>query len=481
MSERVTVVRATFARLWGGGSRWSDAWALGALALTSRLACVAWAATKFPPAADGTFYDTVARRISQGHGYTWLWPDGAVTYAAHYPVGYPALIGGLYALFGPSPVVAMLFNALLGALAVVACYWLGADSGARGTGLVAGALTALHPSLVFYTPALMTEGVTAALYAVAAWLALAWARSPRVRLGWLLALVLGITLLIRPQTLVLVPVFGLAAAYRPTSAVPHDDFWGKGWYRAGLVTVLALAVCAPWTIRNCVRMDRCVLVSANAGWNLLIGTAPEAKGAWIALNDMGVPAECREVFEEAAKDACFGKAAMARIAREPGSWLALAPQKWGATFDYPAAPAHYLHMSNAAEFDYRAEQNLVAIETVYARVLMALALAGFAWLPGPMRWLRVGLGGAGILSMASPVGWPAVLCLVACAALVWRTLLERRPWGIAIAVLAATALIHAVFFGAGRYALVSGYLAGVLATACGAARFASSPWLRRTR
>src|SRR5262249_7485196 len=58
-----------------------------AVALDVRLAVVAWAAARFPPAADATYYQRIAERISQGLGYTWLWPDGAVTYAAHYPVG----------------------------------------------------------------------------------------------------------------------------------------------------------------------------------------------------------------------------------------------------------------------------------------------------------------------------------------------------------------------------------------------------------
>ena len=80
-------------------------------ALVARLIVVWWAAARFPPAEDGKFYDVVANRIARGLGYTWLWPDGVVTYAAHYPVGYPALVGGLYAVFGPLPVWAMVFNA----------------------------------------------------------------------------------------------------------------------------------------------------------------------------------------------------------------------------------------------------------------------------------------------------------------------------------------------------------------------------------
>ena len=61
----------------------------------------------------------MAARIAVGAGYTWAWPDGVVTYAAPYPVGYPALLGFVYALFGASPLSAMLLNAALGALLVV--------------------------------------------------------------------------------------------------------------------------------------------------------------------------------------------------------------------------------------------------------------------------------------------------------------------------------------------------------------------------
>src|SRR5690606_5734903 len=100
---------------------------------------------------------------ADGAGYTWLWPDGAVTYAAHYPVGYPALLAGLYALLGPSPVFGMAFNAILGTVAVLATYWVASESASRAGAVLAGTVVALHPSLVLYTPALMTEGVTAAL------------------------------------------------------------------------------------------------------------------------------------------------------------------------------------------------------------------------------------------------------------------------------------------------------------------------------
>jgi len=450
---------------YSGRARATDALWLGAFGALLRVSCAVWGARVFPPAADGKFYDVVARRIAEGQGYTWLWPDGAVTFAAHYPVGYPAAIGGLYALLGPNPLWAMLFNAALGSTAVVASYWVAAHVLPRAGALAAGALAALHPSLVLYTPALMTEGVTAALYVIAAWLALWAGRTPR---GWplmLLAALLGFTVLVRPQTLLMVPFFGAAAAYAgaPGAARRFRDTW---WCRSLVVTALAVAVCLPWTLRNCEKMDRCVLVSANGGWNLLIGTAAQGNGAWISLDEMGVPSECREVFEEAAKDTCFGDAAVRRIAERPLAWAQLVPKKWGATFDVPAAPAHYFRMSNEGFFGEDREQLLAGFETLWQRSLLILALIGFQRLPGPRQRWRKGLALVGVLSSFTPWGWPAVLALLASALSLGRPLLDYRALALGIVVFGATALIHAIFFGAGRYALVCGYLAGVLACCC---------------
>src|SRR6478736_3656850 len=126
--------------------------------LLVRLLTVLWAWGRVPPGADGKFYHTVAERIANGHGYTWLWPDGVVTYAAHYPVGYPALVGAFYALFGARPEVAMLLNALVGSVATLATHRLCARWCDRRASLGGALFIALSPALVFYTPALMTEG-----------------------------------------------------------------------------------------------------------------------------------------------------------------------------------------------------------------------------------------------------------------------------------------------------------------------------------
>ena len=59
--------------------------------LVARLLLVAWVGGGSMP-GDAHFYRILAGRIAEGHGYTWLWPDGAVTFVAHYPVGLPAAL-----------------------------------------------------------------------------------------------------------------------------------------------------------------------------------------------------------------------------------------------------------------------------------------------------------------------------------------------------------------------------------------------------
>ncbi len=425
----------------------SDGWWFALFGLALRLAIVAWAASRFPPADDGKFYHVVAERIAHGHGYTWLWPDGVVTYAAHYPIGYPALLGAAYALFGAKAVVAMIVNALFGAGAVFAAHRLAAASGGRIAAALAAGLVALHPGLVFYTPGLMTEGVATAAITLGAWLAF---RAARRGAGALLAasFVLGAATLIRPQLLLAVPLIGLLA----TAA---GEPWRRRLTRGLLVSVLALAVCLPWTARNCWRLERCVFVSANGGWNLFIGTAESGRGGWVPLETIGVPSECRDVFGEADKDRCFGQAGLQRIAARPLAWLSLAPAKLLMTFEYSGAAAYYLRAANAEAFSDAAKQTLGVLETVYQRAVLLLALLALLRLDGPHARARRVLCLACLVCVVLPLAWLAHLGLVAVVALLGARAYRYPSAVAAAAVVATTALTHAVFFGAGRYGLVT--------------------------
>lgn len=408
-----------------------------------------------PPAADGAFYHVVAQRIAEGAGYTWLWPDGGVTFAAHYPVGYAALLGGVYALVGSRPVAAMLVNAALGAAAVAITHRLALRGAGRVGGWVAGGLVAFSPTLVGYTLALMTEGAVATGWVGATWLAVRAAEAReagRPRMPYVLAAgaVLGLTVLMRPQSVLLAPVLGWVAGRGAQGR--------RRFFAAVALVATTLGVCVPWTVRNCLRMDRCVLVSANGGWNLLIGTFPEGQGAWVAIDGERVPEECREVFGEADKDVCFGRAARRRILERPVAWLGLLPAKWRNTFDFTAAASAYLSEAGVP-WAGTWRDGFVACEIGARRLLLALALWGI-WRAGRPLVARRGLAGARLLVLVGGLS-----CLLGTTAWVshvaWLLLVASAPrlgrhpvLGVTAGAVAATLLVHGVFFGAGRYSMV---------------------------
>lgn len=442
---------------------WRESWAVFGLALVVRLATVVWAHGRIPPTADGTYYQTIAERIAAGHGYTWLWPDGVVTYAAHYPIGYPAILGAAYAAFGSSPTVAMGINAIVGALGALAVHRMLARLGPAAP--VGGVLVALHPALVAYTPAVMTEGLAGSLLLLATWSATVARQQPRRAGGAsfflvLAGILLGVATLVRPQLVVLAPFLGCAAA-RPA--------WRQRLFGATLVTALALATCVPWTLRNCSRMNRCAFVSVNGGWNLLIGTNPNARGAYAAID---VPAECREVFDEAGKDRCFGAAAQRRIRENPAGWLSLVPGKLAATFDYCGAAGFYLHHANAAAFGDRAKLVLGVVETAFNRfVLIAALLVTAPTLPrraaGRRRAARVAraIAWIGAAFALSPWGYVAHVALTVTLGVRAVGKAFEPVVTLAFATLASTLVVHGAFFGGGRYQVpVLGFLAAVAAT-----------------
>jgi len=410
---------------------------------------------------DGTFYDIVARRIALGQGYTWQWPDGAVTYAAHYPVGYPALLGGAYALFGPSLWIGFLLNALVGALCALCIYRLTlsltaglSSERSRALAFLAGLIVAILPTLLFYTPALMTEGLVT-LFILASAVGVAEAKEASQLDGRLglrsigVGLGLGLATLVRPQSVLFAPVFGWLLGRRLAIS--------RRIGLMALVSTVVLLTVSPWMARNCARMDRCVLVSANGGWNLLIGTFPEGEGGWAAVEGARVPSNCREVFAEAAKDACFGAAGRVRIAEAPWAWLRLVPQKLRVTFDYTGAASEYL--SRAGALSEPGRLRLGGLEIITQRLLFGLALVavvrasrGRGGAFGNMPWAaRLGavLSGAGYLGLGAAYGhlglWLATRA----------TARSRPPISLAFLFwsLGLTALVHAVFFGAGRYTL----------------------------
>jgi hypothetical protein len=423
-----------------------DAWVVFSIALLVRAMVIAWARGRFPATGDGYYYDVLAHRLANGAGYTWPWPDGTVTYAAHYPVGFPALLAVGYVLFGPSDTIAMGLAALFGAAAAYAVHRLvDCDSEARWRPMAAGLAVALHPALVPYTVARMTEGLTAALLV----LATALVGRGRSTNGLIPALAAGVVMavatLVRPQSLVLAPVLGALSVRSDASLLPRAR-------RAIAVTVVALACIAPWTARNCVRMRRCALVSLNGGWNLLIG-ATTGNGGWQPIS---VPPACAAVWDEAEKDECFERAALRVIAQSPSAWLERVPSKVSMTLDYFGAAPWYLNASNDAAFSLRSKTVLASVETIASRLLLVGALGACASFVGPRTAARRVTALIGVFAALTVPAWIGYLAIVVCVGLLGWRVIVRMPLVVptCAAAIVATLVVHSVFFGSGRYGLI---------------------------
>ena len=448
----------------GANGKLRDGVLIATVALLLRVALAFWAASRFPPTGDGQYYHIVAGRIAQGLGYTWLWPDGAVTYAAHYPIGYPGIVGGLYALVGVTALGPMLLNAVAGTSIVWSVHRIASRFASRQAAAAVAAIAALHPTFLFYTPALMTELVSAALCSAAAAIAVA---VPRSRLGFwgglgVIGTLIGVATLVRPQQLLFAPFLGglcvvLSRKQLSESVVVPER--GKLWVPVVLAAVVAtsisVGICLPWTYRNCEKMGRCVFVSANAGWNLLIGTSPKGQGAWTSIDSIGVPMACRTVFAEAAKDACFGRVAVQTITTAPVDWVRLMPAKLKKTFDDVGAPGWYLNTSNWHHFDDRAKVALGAAEVVVQRLSMLVAWFGVMRVRGARRSLRLSVAAIGIGCLFYTYAWLSVLLLCAGVLLVGRRLLDEPLLLLLGFAYGSTAMVHAVFFGGARYAIVA--------------------------
>ena len=249
--------------------------ALFLLALAPRLfVATAWA---HEPVWDGHYYHFGAERIAAGQGYSdeSQGPNGPVWHPwCHYPVGYSGFLAFFYALFGPRPAVAVVVQALVLAATAAATHRLALSFLSHRRALVAGLITALHPGLVLYAGLVMTEPL-AGLGLVVAPLSFLKLKHRPMWGALASGVVLGLTTLVRPQTVLVAPALALLAG---------GGSWKKRLAVGLIATAACFAVVLPWTARNCARMDGCAFVSTNAGWNLAIGSTPRATGRFTALH-----------------------------------------------------------------------------------------------------------------------------------------------------------------------------------------------------
>jgi 4-amino-4-deoxy-L-arabinose transferase-like glycosyltransferase len=175
----------------------------------------------------------------------------------HPPV-FPYLVGAVYTAFGGLGAVKVM-QALAGALLVPAVGRIGSKAFGPRAGLLAAALAAFYPELVWYSVHFWSEPV---------FLALLWWGIERILaadegLGRAAAAgaLWGLAVLTRETALYFVPIAALWLAWRSPG----------GLRRAAVYALATLLVVAPWAYRNWVLFRAFVPVSTMGGLNLWQG------------------------------------------------------------------------------------------------------------------------------------------------------------------------------------------------------------------
>lgn len=231
--------------------------------------------TPLPGTFDQVSYHNLALRVLGGHGFTFgapWWPATAADApTAHWSFLYTGYLILVYALFGPSPLIARLIQAVIsGLLQPYLAYCLGKEVFNPGVGLISAGLTAVYTYFIYYSATIMTEPFYIAAILAALWLAIRQvkeSRQGRIRLGTSLALgaALGAAVLLRQLFLLIVPFIFLWV------------WWAsgrKGIRRLALSSLVIALMILPFTVFNYARFHRFVLLNTNAGYAFYWGNHP---------------------------------------------------------------------------------------------------------------------------------------------------------------------------------------------------------------
>ncbi len=373
-------------------------------------------------------------------------------YIFHPPL-YLYFIGVLYTAFG-SLLAVKLGQCLLGATLVPALALIGRRVSGEGTGLLAGAIAAFYPELVWFASHFWAETV----FTVLLWWAFerltAADEAGSSRTAAAAGVLFGLAALTRETVLYFVPLAALWLAWSPTGGGQPTGGGRRGFARAGLrrgalLLASTLVVVVPWTVRNALVFDAFVPVSTAGALNLWQGNTRLTR---------------QQVYE--GYWAVHGKIAKYEMARRKGIAAVIARQPfWILEKLRDEMPAYWaahgqpiVHMERGAYDDLPRAWELTAIGIVLAPYLAVLALfvAGIAYLPhGRVAPLLLGFLVYYVLLHVASHGYPryrlpslpVLFVLAAHGVHAWRSPARPRPGRRPLIAAALTALVLALSVG----------------------------------
>lgn len=275
---------------------------------------------------DGVEYEAIASSVVRAHEFA-VHPGEPTSFRAP---GFPLALAAVYAVFGDrNYLAAHLFFCLVGAALCFATYLLARAFTDEWTAIVAAALVAVYPNLLYYSIHFASEPLFTLLLTLAIWLAVRAIRQWRPGLWLASGVLLGLATLVRPIAFYFFPFFALAMLWSGRHQLANT---ARAIVALGVGLILPVA---PWTVRNYLVHDHYVLVATNGGstfWganNQLVLDEPENRGGWVSTERM--PREkalVRQLPNEVERDAAEWEHGKAFLRAHPGSIPRLAWYKF---------------------------------------------------------------------------------------------------------------------------------------------------------
>lgn len=233
---------------------------------------------------DANGYWELAHRIAAGEDFAIYKPPRHVLRMP----GFPALLAGSIHLFGENLFVVRLVLALVGTLGCALVYLLGCKLADEWTGVIAAGLAAVAPTLVGFSPVVLSETtfavcLTAGIVTQAKLhLALAENVLHKTARVWLWSLCTGMLISLacymRPSWLLWAPVSIFLLFLPLRSQQSATTGWKEKLAAALLIVIGTLGPLAPWGLRNQRVTGHFVLTTLWSGPSLYDGLNAQATG-----------------------------------------------------------------------------------------------------------------------------------------------------------------------------------------------------------
>ncbi len=356
------------------------------------------------PQFESQYHDYWARAITTGD---WTPPAGVtdpeIPLRPYFrPPGYPWLLAAVYTVAGPGYLAPRVLQMLFGLLSAFLVFALGRRWYGQAAGLFAAALAASYWIFLFFEAEFMEPPLLILLLLLALMTAARWSEAFTPRRAVVAGLLLGLAALVRPNVLVLPPVFLLWAWW----LARRRERRGQGFRKPALIFAAAAALAvAPATVRNVLVAGDPVLVTSNAGVNLFVGSHPQGDGytpgvpelgeiaglsGWDSFDHPKIAAGVERLAGRTMTDSevsrFFVRRALRNAAENPAATLALAGRKlllfWG--------PAE---VSNNKVLRYHRQSSATLLLGPGFATVLALALGGLLLLAWELRGTGGGFSG----------------------------------------------------------------------------------------